>query len=196
MNASTDDAPEVVLRTPRLVFRHWTPGDAALAQALWGDPAVTQLVGGPFAAPVVAARLAHEIARQEAHGVSYWPMFLRADGAFAGCCGLRPCDSDDADLELGFHLRPRCWGLGLADEAARGVIAHAFGTLGVRALFAGHHRDNEASARRLRALGFRRTLDAFYAPTGRMHPSYLLAADAWRRARGDAPEGTDSPASA
>jgi len=59
-------------------------------------------------------------------------------------------------------------------EAARGVIRHAFGALGCRALFAGHHPQNTESMRLLEKLGFRHTHDELYPPTGLMHPSYLL----------------------
>jgi RimJ/RimL family protein N-acetyltransferase len=77
-------------------------------------------------------------------------------------------------LELGFHFRPAYWGQGLAQEAARAVIAFAFETLPVKALFAGHHPENTASERLLRKLGFRFTHEEIYSPTGLLNPAYLL----------------------
>ena len=52
---------------------------------------------------------------------------------------------------------------------------HAFGSLRVKGLFAGHHPANEASQRVLAKLGFRYTHDEFYQPTGLEHPSYFLS---------------------
>lgn len=73
------------------------------------------------------------------------------------------------------HLRPAWWRQGLAVEAARAVIAHAFTTVRLRGLFAGHHPGNAASRRMPEKLGFRYTHAEFYSPTGLQHPSYRLA---------------------
>ena len=54
------------------------------------------------------------------------------------------------------------------------MIAHAFGSLGVTALFAGHHPDNHGSRRTLEKLGFRYTHHELYSPTGLEHPGYEL----------------------
>lgn len=156
--------------TERLTFRTWRDDDVPLAFALFGDPRVTALVGGPFDDVAVRARLAAEIATQARHGFQYWPLFV--DGAFAGCCGLKP--RAERVHELGFYLMPAWWGRGLAVEAGRAVIAHAFGPLGATALFAGHHPDNHASRQTLERLGFRYTHHELYPPTGLSHPGYEL----------------------
>ena len=158
--------------TERLFFRRWSAEDLPFATLLWGDPRVTALTGGPFGADRVGALLDAQLAA----GLQYWPIFLRAGGDLAGCCGLRPYPRRAATLELGFHLRPGHWGKGLATEAARAVIGFAFTRAGAAALFAGHHPDNAASARTLQRLGFRYTHDELYPATGRQHPSYLLLA--------------------
>jgi ribosomal-protein-alanine N-acetyltransferase len=159
--------------TSRLTFRAWRGDDLALAMAVWGDPRLSTLAGGPFDEAQVRARLAAEIASQAEHGVSYWPMFV-ADGAHAGCCGLRPRDPARRIYELGFYLRPEHWGRGYAIEAARSVIAFAFDVLAAPALFAGHHPDNHASKKTLARLGFVYTHDELYPPTGLEHASYEL----------------------
>jgi RimJ/RimL family protein N-acetyltransferase len=159
--------------TSRLAFRLWRDDDVPLAMAIWGDPRVAALVGGPFDEAQVRARLATELANQADHGVSYWPLLL-ADGAHAGCCGLRPRDPARRIYELGFFLRPEHWGQGYAVEAGRSVIAFAFEALAAPALFAGHHPDNHASRRTLEKLGFRYTHHELYPPTGREHPGYEL----------------------
>lgn len=135
---------------------------------------MTALIGGPFDDAAIQRRLAAEIENERRHGIQYWPIFDVASGAHFGCCGLRPYDVAERVLEIGFHLLPEASGRGLASEAARAVIDHAFGELRAAALFAGHHPDNHASRRLLQKLGFRYTHDEPYAPTGRMHPSYRL----------------------
>jgi RimJ/RimL family protein N-acetyltransferase len=104
---------------------------------------------------------------QREHGFQYWPIFLRG-GEHVGCCGLKP--RDERIHELGFYVRPACWGRGLAVDAAQAVIAHAFDVLGAAALFAGHHPENHGSRRTLEKLGFRYTHHELYPPTGLQHP--------------------------
>jgi RimJ/RimL family protein N-acetyltransferase len=160
--------------TERLTFRAWAADDLALAEGLWGDPQVTALLGGPLDAAQVAERLSREREHLTRHGVQYWPVFSRAGGEHVGCCGLTPYRLADDLFELGFHLRPAFWGQGLAREAARAVIDHAFTARGLSALYAGHHPDNAASRRLLEGLGFRYTHHERYPATGLDHPAYLL----------------------
>ena len=162
------------LKTERLGFSRWSMDDLSLAEALWGDAEATRFIGGPFSRDEIRRRLCREIDLMSAFDVQYWPIFLLAGDEPVGCGGLRPYRIEDQVYEIGFHLRPAYWGQGLAVEAGRAIIAYAFATLGVKALFAGHHPGNEASRRVLEKLGFRFTHTELYAPTGLEHPSYLL----------------------
>lgn len=162
------------LTSARLGFRCWTEQDLPLAIELWGDPEVAALIGGPFTAEMVRARLTREIAQMQECGLQYWPIFLRDGNRFVGCAGLRPYRAADRTHELGVHLRRAFWRQGLASEATRAVIGYGFATLGARVLFAGHHPANQSSRQLLLKLGFVHTHEELYAPTGLMHPSYLL----------------------
>jgi RimJ/RimL family protein N-acetyltransferase len=159
--------------TTRLAFRWWQAGDEALAEELWGDGRVTALIDArpSLDRAAVAERLERELSNARAHGVQYWPIFLRSNGDPVGCCGLKP--AEDGALELGFHLRPEHWGRGYATEAAQAVIERAL-QMGTPALYAGHHPRNAASRRTLEKLGFRRTGETIFPPTGLMHPWYSL----------------------
>lgn len=171
--------PGYFLRSTRLGFRRWALSDFELANQLWGDPAVTRLIGGPFTEDQVRSRLSHEIETQNAHGIQYWPIFLLGTGRHIGCCGLRPRDPDRAIYEIGFHIRKSEWRKGYAYEAARAAIAYAFDSMHAAALFAGHSPANESSRQLLQKLGFRLTHTEYYAPTGRDHPSYILSRDSF-----------------
>lgn len=162
------------LASQRLGFRKWSPDDLPLARALWGNAAVTKFIGGPFSEQQIEARLNRELETQKNHGIQYWPIFLLEDASHVGCAGLRPYAASPAVLELGVHIRPEFWRRGFAEEASRVAIAFAFSKLNASALFAGHHPENESSRRLLAKLGFQFTHEELYAPTGRLHPSYLL----------------------
>jgi RimJ/RimL family protein N-acetyltransferase len=165
------------LRTARLGLRLWEPEDLDLAMGLWGDPLVTRLIDsrGQLSVEAVAERLRKEIATGAQYGVQYWPIFLLATDEHVGCCGLRPYDLPAEVYEFGVHIRSRHWGVGYAHEASRAVIEYAFGALRVGSLFAGHHPKNDASRQLLAKLGFSRTHNERYPPTGLMHASYTLA---------------------
>ena len=162
------------LTTERLGFSVWWKQDTALAELLWGEPAVTRYIcaSGTFSTDDIAARLEKEIENKKRYGVQYWPVFERNGSELIGCCGLRP--HGEREYEIGFHLRSKYWGRGYPVEAARAVINYAFSTLEADSLFAGHNPENIASARVLKKLGFKFIGTEFYSPTGLYHPSYKL----------------------
>lgn len=142
--------------------------------ALWGDPAVTKYLGGPFSSEQVQQRLETEIANMETYGIQYWPIFLLPHLEHTGCCGLRPRKPEERVYELGVHLRQPYWGMGLAEEAASAAARYAFEVLQAQELFAGHHPNNAASRRMLQKSGFVYSHDELYPPTGEMHPGYVM----------------------
>jgi ribosomal-protein-alanine N-acetyltransferase len=162
------------LKSARLGFRCWSKEDLPLARELWGDIEVTRFFGGPLSEGEIGERLEREISRMKTYQFQYWPIHLLADSEHVGCCGLRPYRLEDRMPELGFHLRPKFWGQGLAPEAARTVIDFAFRTIGAKSLSAGHHPQNLASKKVLEKLGFRYTHDEFFAVLGMDIPYYLL----------------------
>jgi RimJ/RimL family protein N-acetyltransferase len=105
-----------------------------------------------------------------------WRPFRREASARAPGDGART-----AAATRGFQLRAEHWGKGLATEAARAVIDHAFGPLGAGELFAGHHPQNFGSQHVLEKLGFRYTHDELYPATGLQHRSYRLTLDEYRK---------------
>jgi RimJ/RimL family protein N-acetyltransferase len=162
------------MKSERLGFSVWEPADIELARLLWGDPAVSKYIcaAGVFTPTEIEKRLSTEIANGNTVHMQYWPIFLTATGDLVGCCGLRPKGEDG--LELGFHLRPCYWGMGLATEAGRTVIEYAKRSFPGRPIFAGHHPQNKASSHVLQKLGFSFVDAEFYPPTGLMHPTYIL----------------------
>lgn len=170
------------LTTPRAGFRFWTKESMPLALQLWGDPEVTKLFDkrGQLNEEQVRERLERELRAHEQYGIQYWPAFEIENGEFIGCCGLRPFKPEERIFEYGVHLRPAFWGMGYATELGRAVVEHAFTTLDIPALSAGHNPANHGSRKMLLKLGFEHTHDEFYPPTGIIHPSYILHRERWR----------------
>jgi ribosomal-protein-alanine N-acetyltransferase len=164
-----------ILDTGRLFLRTWETDDFAFAKSLWGDPQVMTFLGGPLSDEKISEKIQAEMACMEKHGVQYWPVFEKQTNQFVGCCGLRPwAYTPPAGHEMGFALVKAKWGRGYASEIARGVVNHAFETLHFPMLRAGHHPEHHNSKRILINLGFHFVDEAFYKPTGLMHPTYQL----------------------
>ena len=170
----TDAADKYFLKTERLGFRWWTAEDLPLAQELWGDLEVTKFFGGPFSEEEIRRRFKRERARRMVHGFQYWVIELLESGEFVGVCGLRPYRPAEEIVELGFHLRPKFWGRGLATEAARAAIAHAFATYAPKKLAAGHHPENANSKKVMEKLGFQYSHQENFPELQMQIPYYML----------------------
>jgi len=177
MSAAPSNAtpPCYFLRSERLGFRCWTEDDLLLARQLWGDIEVTRFFGGPFSEEEIARRMKREISRMNTYRFQYWPIHALTDNEHVGCCGLRPYRLEEEVHELGFHLRPKYWGRGLAMEAAGAVIDFAFKRIGAKGLSAGHHPGNVNSKKVIEKLGFQYDHDEFFDALGIDIPYYLLA---------------------
>jgi RimJ/RimL family protein N-acetyltransferase len=148
-------------RTQRLLLRPIWPEDAsALYKAVADEAIVRNLARAPWPYTLCDAAQFAALEHDEMH--PNFMLMLRTDGApqLVGSCGLA---DRDGETEIGYWLARPFWGMGLATEAARAVIAVAK-ALGHRKLVSGHFIDNPASGRVLRKIGFR--------PLGRVEPRY------------------------
>jgi len=87
-----------------------------------------------------------------------------ADPDLAGTAGLRPLDG--IGLEIFYSLAPGAWGRGYATEAARAVVGHALGTLGLTEVLAEIDEGNTASVAVVKRLG----MVPFAVVPGRLGP--------------------------
>ena len=113
----------VFLKTERLMFRPFTADDLPLVVDLHSDPEVQRYLGGMWPDEQMQATLDRFLRNQATFGMSKWAIFLH-DGSFVGRAGVSPFPalSDKGfggDRELGYTLKRRFWGVGLATEAAR-----------------------------------------------------------------------------
>jgi ribosomal-protein-alanine N-acetyltransferase len=135
----------MIFKTARLILR---PQEQADAQALfailsneeamrfWNRPAISRLA--------VVEELLREQQTAMREGLClYWTLIQ--DGEAIGSIDLSMIE--DGSAELGFLLRPDCWGRGLASEAVGAVIQHGFDRLGLTRLAAAVQTANLAAAR-------------------------------------------------
>lgn len=142
--------------TERLVLRHLAPGDAAFYQRQLNEPSWLAHIGDRQVRSLADAQahIATHIAPSYAeHGYGMYLVARKADAVPVGICGLVRRPALPAP-DIGYALLEAHAGQGYAQEAARAVLRHAFGALGLARVLAITAITNQRSDRLLDKLGF------------------------------------------
>jgi ribosomal-protein-alanine N-acetyltransferase len=161
-----------VLETERLLLRRLTMADLDDLAALYRDPEVRRYFPDGVRT--------HEQTRAELrwiidvyygqYGYGLWATILKESGAFIGRCGLLPWEIDGrTEVEVAYLLDTGHWGRGLATEAARAIVDHAFATLPVPRLICLLDPDNAASRAVAAKIGMRLLWDDYVDEYGLSH---------------------------
>jgi RimJ/RimL family protein N-acetyltransferase len=145
----------VVLETPRLTVRRFTPADALFVLRLLNEPSFIRHIGDRGVRTVEQAATYLErgpIASYLHHGFGLYVVELK-DGTAIGTCGILKRD-ELADADIGYSLLPEYWSQGFAHEAAAAVVEYARTALCLDRLAAIVSPENAPSARLLEKLGF------------------------------------------
>lgn len=101
------------------------------------DPDQMTFYGRVKATEETSAWLARNLTFYEENGFGFWLIELLATSEFAGYCGIRPLELDDAsEVEIGWHVKKSFWNRGVATEAALAARDLALGSFGVSRLVA------------------------------------------------------------
>lgn len=150
----------ITLATERLRLRPWRDEDLALFAALNADPRVMAHYPKTLdraESDAVAERIR---ARLAARGFGLWAVEVPGVAAFVGYVGLAepaflahftPC------IEIGWRLAFAHWGNGYATEAAKAVLAHAFGPFKLDEIVSFTVPANRRSRAVMERLGMRRS---------------------------------------
>lgn len=85
-----------------------------------------------------------------------WGVVRIEDDALIGTCTLAQIDADHRRAEIGFMLRPDCWGRGYMTEAVHALLEFSFRTLNLHRIEADVDPRNTSSIRLLERFGFQR----------------------------------------
>ena len=145
------------LDTPRLLIRERTLADLESCLEMDRDPEVTRYIAGPWCDPAAHRQfVTHRMTRPYPAGLGYWSIRERsAPERFIGWVLLIPDHGAGPDVEIGWRLIRSAWGRGIASEAARALVAHAFGTVRLPRVIADIASDNVASLSVARKLGMK-----------------------------------------
>ncbi|SCK07322.1 GNAT family N-acetyltransferase [Streptomyces sp. WMMB 322] len=175
------------LHTDRLTLRRWRDSDLEPWAAMNADPEVRRHLGGPLTREQSDASVARFEADWDRRGYGWWALAVRDTGEFIGFAGLDQVDEGMpfTGVETGWRLARPAWGHGYATEAARTVLAHGFGTLGLPEILAVTTAGNLRSQAVMRRIGMTRDpagdFDDPSAPEGPLRANVLF-----RISRGDA----------
>jgi RimJ/RimL family protein N-acetyltransferase len=147
-----------ILTSARLRFEPFDDSHFDGLYAMNADPEVMRHISGRAETPEeTRAMIARVKGRWAQYGYSWWSLIEIETGDLVGAAGLQHLGHDAANPhEIGWRLRRDRWGRGLASEAARTILGHAFDVLAAPKVCAIRHPDNLNSQRVMERLGMRR----------------------------------------
>lgn len=151
----------LITTTPRLQVRDWTIDDAASVLDIYSRVEVVKWLGD--GEPVLMKDLDEAIERigrwqmRDDPPCGFWAIDVAdggpLEGRTIGAVLLVPLpNSENGEVEIGWHLHPDAWGHGYAPEAARAVLRRGFDG-GFEEIHAVTHLTNERSMSVCRKIG-------------------------------------------
>jgi [ribosomal protein S5]-alanine N-acetyltransferase len=155
----------VIYETERLRVRLWDPqADAEQAFEIYRDPEVQRFIGGKPEESVETQRASLERINAKyadiGGGFGFWAIEVKEAGPVVGAMIFKPMLDHDL-IEIGWHLARSAWGNGYANEAATGLVRHAFEKAEHDRLVALVDPENVKSANVARRIGMQ--------PAGKIH---------------------------
>lgn len=144
----------MILETERLLLRPWAEADAEVCYEYARDPRVGPAAGWPVHTGVEESR---RVIREVLSASETYAIVWKETGLPVGSVGLHHNDlaKGEDEAELGYWIGVPYWGRGIAPEAGREMLRHAFEDLGLDRVWCGYYDGNEKSKRVQEKLGFR-----------------------------------------
>ncbi|MEO1413470.1 MAG: GNAT family N-acetyltransferase [Bacteroidota bacterium] len=151
---------EIYAETDRLILRKIEEYDLQGLFELDSDPEVHRYLGGKPIKRLEESQSIVDYIRQqyEAAGIGRWAVVDKASREFVGWAGLKYEKEVRVDrhyYDLGYRLKKKFWGRGIATEASLVALQYGFEVMGLAEIYAGAHVDNIASNKVLQKVGLK-----------------------------------------
>ncbi|HEV8081056.1 MAG TPA: GNAT family N-acetyltransferase [Chitinophagaceae bacterium] len=144
----------IVFETPRLILRQFTKDDSKLILQLNSDPQIVKYVHEPILTGLKDAEkiILDTILPQYKNNLGRWATYTKNNNEFIGWCGLKYRAELD-EIDLGYRLIKKAWGMGFATEAAKHTLDHGISKLNIDIITGRAHVENIASIKVLEKIG-------------------------------------------
>lgn len=159
------------LLTPRLELIAPDADCDDLYRRFYTDAEASAFYGGPLSPGAAASRLAHDLGVWHLHGFGVWVLRRREDGSRVGVCGF--WQGLGWPRELTWWLLPQARGQGLAAEASRAAVRHAYEGFGWDRVETYMADENVAARALVHRLGGQRVRRQVF-PDGRDRDVFLI----------------------
>ena len=156
--AFMDDAP--TLETERLILRPLSPDDADALHRISNEPNVRLYLWDdePVSEATIKGLIARSARTFSKENLGLFGVRIRGNEDLLGFCGFVRLGGVE-EPELSYALTQKVWGKGLATEASRTCLRHAFEEAGLERVIACADAPNAASQRVMEKLGMKRLGD-------------------------------------
>lgn len=150
----------IKLETDRFWLREFEINDIQNIFDLDSDPKVHKYLGNnPITSINQAEVVIHSLIKQyKENGIARWAVIDKSNDDFVGWSGLKYELNDRTNekyYDIGYRLKPKFWGKGIAQETANACLNYGFETLNVNGIYASASVDNIASNVVLQKIGLK-----------------------------------------
>ena len=142
------------LETERLLLNPWEGSDWQAFRPIASDVDVMRYITGgePWADEQVQNFVERQVRTYAERGFCRWKLIEKLNDEMIGFCGVGFW-RDNPDPEIGWWLARRCWGRGLASEAAHTALKDALVRIKLERIISIARPENKASIRIMEKLG-------------------------------------------
>jgi [ribosomal protein S5]-alanine N-acetyltransferase len=154
MDLDTNPILSIPIETDRLVLDQWQSADWTDFRPIATDPKVMRYITGgvPWTDEQIRNFVDRQVKLYSERKFCRWKLLRKPDRELVGFCGVGFW-RDAPDPEIGWWLTRTAWGQGLATEAARAALHHAFEHAGLERIISVARPENTASIHIMKKLG-------------------------------------------
>lgn len=145
---------EYIVETERLMIRKLVHDDFNALLSIMGKPEVMYAWEHGFSEDDVHIWIERQLMRYAKDGIGYFAVELKESGLLIGQSGLMKTTMNENEVvEIGYIFDNTYWHKGYATEVAKTLIAYAFDSLELPAVYCSIRPENKASIRVAKQLG-------------------------------------------